>query len=68
MFKPSITVHKSKSGKLKVLAISEYAAECLEAYKNCAEPGQVMLIIKGAKDKFKKIPEGLDKKSGKPKK
>lgn len=55
MFKPSATVHKSPSGELKVLVCSEDASKCLDAYKSCTEPGELVFIRKGHVDKIKKI-------------
>ena len=55
MLKPSATFHKSPSGKLSVIESSADASICLEAYKNCIEPGEVVFLRKGQIDKFKKI-------------
>lgn len=57
MFKPSITVHKSNDGVVKVLEASEDATKCLDAYHNCEEPGEVVYIRKGHTDKMKRIIE-----------
>tara|TARA_R110000772_G_scaffold212200_1_gene322745 strand:- start:256 stop:459 length:204 start_codon:yes stop_codon:yes gene_type:complete len=53
--KPSVTIHRSASGVLKVLECSEDASKCLDAYKACEEPGQIVYIRKGHTDKQKKI-------------
>lgn len=55
MFKPSVTVHKSPDGVLKVLECSVDATVCLEVYKACTEPGEVVYIRKGFTEKRKKI-------------
>ena len=55
MLKPSVTIHKSPEGELKVLVCSEDANECLIAYKGCTEPGEVIYIRKGFLDKRKKV-------------
>ena len=51
MLKPSVTIHKSPEGELKVLVCSEDANECLIAYKGCTEPGEVIYIRKGHDNK-----------------
>lgn len=55
MLKPSVTIHKSPEGELTVLVCSEDATVCLDAYKACDEPGEVIYIRKGFTDKRKKV-------------
>lgn len=55
MFKPSITVHKSKDGEVKVLVASEDAGKCLQVYNDCKSAGEVVYIRKGYTDKMKKV-------------
>ena len=55
MFKPSLTVHKSPKGVVKVLVCSESAGEAIDAYKACSEPGEVQLIQRGHFQKSKKV-------------
>ena len=55
MFKPSATLHKSPQGVVTVLACSEDSTVCLEAYKDCTEPGELVYMRKGHMDKFKHI-------------
>ena len=61
MFKPSITVHKSNDGEVKVLIVSEEAADCLQAYHECEEAGEIVYIRKGHTDKQKKVVAGEPK-------
>jgi|9_EtaG_2_1085328.scaffolds.fasta_scaffold80235_1 hypothetical protein len=58
MFKPSLTVHKSDKGELSVLVCSEDAGEAIAAYRECENPGEVQLIIRGHYSKHKKIKAG----------
>ena len=55
MFKPSVTIHRSEKGVVKVLECSEDAGKCLDAYKSCTESGEVIYIRKGHLDKMKKV-------------
>jgi len=55
MFKPSVTIHRSAKGVVKVLECSEDAGKCLDAYKSCTEPGEIVYIRKGYTDKMKKV-------------
>jgi hypothetical protein len=55
MLKPSVTIHRSAKGVVKVLECSEDASKCLDAYKACEEPGEIVYIRKGHTDKQKKI-------------
>ena len=55
MFKPSATFHKSPQGDVSVLVCSEDSTVCLEAYKDCTEPGELVYMRKGHMDKFKQI-------------
>ena len=55
MFKPSVTIHRSSKGVVKVLECSEDAGKCLDAYKACEEPGEIVYIRKGHVDKQKKV-------------
>lgn len=55
MFKPSLTVHKSPKGKLKVLVCSEDAGEAIKAYDACEDPGEVQLILRGHYQKSKPV-------------
>jgi|TARA_R110000772_G_scaffold4905_6_gene17429 hypothetical protein len=59
MFKPSITVHKSTSGDLSTIAISEDASVCLQAFYDCTKPGEIAFFRKGTLDKQKKIIQPL---------
>lgn len=55
MFKPSATIHRDPKGKVKVLVCSEDFQKCIDAYKECTESGDVVLIRKGHFDKSKKV-------------
>ena len=55
MFKPSATLHRTQQGVITVLACSDDSALCLEAYKDCTEPGELVYMRKGHMDKFKHI-------------
>ena len=55
MFRPSVTIHRSAKGVVKVLECSEDAGKCLDAYKTCQEPGEIVYIRKGHTDKQKKV-------------
>jgi len=55
MFKPSVKIHRSAKGDVKVLECSEDAGKCLDAYKACEEPGEIVYIRKGHTDKQKKV-------------
>lgn len=55
MFKPSLTVHKDAKGVVKVLVCSEDAGKCLDAYRTCADPGEVQLIVRGHFSKGKRV-------------
>ena len=55
MFKPSVTIHRSAKGVVKVLECSEDAGKCIDAYKACKEAGEVIYIRKGHLDKMKKV-------------
>ena len=71
MFKPSVTIHRSAKGVVKVLVCSEDAGKCLDAYKSCIEPGEIVYIRKGHTDKQKKVivqPEAKVVKAKAPKK
>ena len=61
MLKPSVTIHRSEKGVVKVIECSEDAGKCLDAYKTCTEPGEVVYIRKGHIDKMKKV-EAVEKK------
>jgi len=55
MQKPSITIHRSTSGDLKQIAISDDASICFQAFQECNEPGEIIYFRKGVFDKQKKI-------------
>ena len=55
MFRPNATIHKSPTGKVTVLACSEDAVECVDAYKDCKKAGEVVYLRKGHLDKRKSI-------------
>ena len=55
MFKPSATIHRDPKGKVKVLVCSEDFQACINAYKECTESGDIVLIRKGHFDKSKKV-------------
>ena len=65
MFKPSLTVHKSPKGVLKVLVCSEDANEAIDAYKACTDPGEVQLIQRGHFQKQRKIRDLKDEEKRK---
>ncbi len=55
MFKPSLTIHKTPKGKLSILSLSEDADDAVKAYVECAEEGEIQLVIRGQLQKQKKI-------------
>jgi len=67
MFKPSATLHRSPQGVITVLVCSENPTECLQAYKDCTEPGQLVYMRKGHMDKFKHIKATAEDVQPKPK-
>jgi len=61
MFKPSLVIPKSPKGKLTVLALSEDADDAAKAYAECAEEGEIQLVIRGQLQKQKKIDAPAEK-------
>lgn len=57
-FKPSVTIHKSAKGILKVLACSEDADDAVKAFETCKDAGEVQLIVRGQLQKQRKIAGG----------
>jgi len=55
MFKPSLTIHKSPKGALKVIVCSEDADDAVNAYVACKDAGEVQLIVRGTLQKQKKV-------------
>lgn len=61
MFKPSLTIHKSPKGKLSVLSLSEDADDAVKAYVECADEGEIQLVVRGQLQKQKKIDAPAEK-------
>lgn len=54
MIRPSAAIRITPEGEAKSLVTSVDAQACLDAYKNCSEPGVIFYIRRGHQEKYKK--------------